>query len=643
MEHARTVIFPSRSEFLITRGRPEHNLASLVSDKAPAGNSIRDTMTESMPSTTTSSATTGILLRSWSALALTALLVSCGEGLAPSAADNTAGTGPNGTGTGGTGTGPVGSSGGGGVGQGGTTGGMPVVTAYDVGFAPVTRLNRVQYDNTVADLLGTTLTPATRFPADNLALGFDTIGAVLNVSPEHAEAYLAASRDLITELMARAATDPIKQRYFTCDVATGAACQLEVLRNFASAAWRRPVGDAELTAYAALVAAQPTPDEGNALGLRAILSSANFIYRIERDGNADDATPHTLSAHELATRLSYFLTSSTPDSELRAAADAGTLGSPETLVGQVTRLLADAPRARQFVDNFGTQWLNINRVTTVTPDPTMFPEFDAALRDAMAEESKLFFGELVSSNLPVAQMFTADFKYLNARLATHYDIAGVTGEQLQRVSVTAANNRLGVLTQGAFLAGTSNPTRTSPVKRGLTVLDRLLCSAPPPPPAGVDTNIDEGSGLENLSVRERLEQHVMKGDTCNACHSVIDPIGLGLENFDAVGKFRMEDEYGAIDATGSLPGADNTPVAFNGAAEMAALLAMDPRINACVSQQVLTYALGRKIGASETGLREAVTVAMQTGGGTVRSAIDAVVSSEAFRSRRAASAAEVMP
>jgi hypothetical protein len=177
----------------------------------------------------------------------------------------------------------------------------------------------------------------------------------------------------------------------------------------------------------------------------------------------------------------------------------------------------------------------------------------------------------------------------------------------------------------------------------LTVLDRLLCSAPPPPPAGVDTNIDEGSGLENLSVRERLEQHLMKGDTCNACHSVIDQIGLGLENYDAVGKFRTTDEYGEIDATGTLPGPGGAPVAFNGAAEMAALLATDPRINDCVSQQVLTYALGRKINAGETGLKDSVTLAMQTAGGSIRNAIDAVVASDAFRSRRAASPAELMP
>jgi hypothetical protein len=592
------------------------------------------------------SAATGILLRQWIAGAATTLLVACGgplEQSGPAGSTAGTGTGPDGTGQGGSGVGPGGGTGGTAVGQGGSVGGVPIDTTYDVGVAPVTRLNRVQYNNTVADLLGTSLKPATRFPADNLALGFDTIGAVLNVSPEHAEGYLAASRELIEELMARAASDPVKQRYFTCDVASGAACQLEVLRNFANAAWRRPVQDTELTAYAALVTGQATVDEGMALGLRAILSSANFIYRIERDANPDDATTHTLSGHELATRLSYFLWSTTPDTELRAAADAGALGTLEALNTQVTRLLADPLRARQFIDNFGAQWLNINRVTTVTPDPTLFPEFDAPLRDALAEESKLFFGELVSSNLPVAQMFTADFKYLNARLAEHYQITGVTGDELQRVTVTAADNRFGILTQGAFLAGTSNPTRTSPVKRGLTVLDRLLCSAPPPPPAGVDTNIDEGSGLENLSVRERLEQHLMKGDTCNACHSVIDPIGLGLENYDAVGKFRTADEYGEIDASGSLPGPGGTAVAFNGAAEMAALLATDTRIGACVSQQVLTYALGRKVNAGETGLKDSVTLAMQTGGGSLRSAIDAVVASDAFRSRRAALPAELMP
>lgn len=586
---------------------------------------------------------TGILLRSWIAGAATTLLLACGGAgdEAGSGANAGSGSGPD-DGTGHAGNGTAGGGGVAGAGSGGSVGGMPVDTAYDVGIAPMTRLNRVQYNNTVADLLGTSLTPATRFPADNLALGFDTIGAVLNVSPEHAESYLAASRDLIAELLAREATDPVKQRYFTCEVASGATCQLEVLRNFANAAWRRPVQDAELTPYTALVAAQTTVEEGIALGLRAILTSANFIYRIERDANVDDVTTHTLGAHELATRLSYFLWSTTPDSTLRAAADAGSLGPPDTLIAQVTRLLADPARARQFVDNFGTQWLNINRVTVVTPDPVMFPEFDASLRDAMAEESKLFFAELVSSNMPVSAMFTADFKYLNARLAQHYDLAGVTGDELQRVTVTAGDNRLGILTQGAFLAGTSNPTRTSPVKRGVTVLDRLLCSAPPPPPAGVDTNIDEGSGLEGLSVRERLEQHVLKGDTCNACHAVIDPIGLGLENYDAVGKFRTADEYGDIDASGSLPGPAGT-VAFDGAAEMAGLLATDPRINGCISQQVLTYALGRKINGGEMGLKDSVTLAMQNGGGSMRSAIDAVVTSEAFRSRRAAALTELMP
>jgi hypothetical protein len=218
----------------------------------------------------------------------------------------------------------------------------------------------------------------------------------------------------------------------------------------------------------------------------------------------------------------------------------------------------------------------------------------------------------------------------------------VTGDTLQRVS-TAGTSRVGFLTQGAFLAGTSNPTRTSPVKRGLMVMERLLCSAPPPPPAGVDTNIDEGSGLENLSVRERLMQHQAKGDACASCHRVIDAIGLGLENYDAVGNFRTSDEYGDIDASGALPSQTDPAVTvpFVGADELAAILVTDPRINDCVAQELLTYALGRQIGNGQQDLKDVINAVMLQNGGTLRSAIDAIVSSEAFRSRRAAAQTEI--
>lgn len=575
-------------------------------------------------------------------LALALAAVGCGgsgEGDGAGANDPQVGSGGNDSTIGAGGTGTAGTA------AGGST---TVETAYDVGFAPMTRLNRTQYNNTVSDLLGTALTPATRFPADNLALGFDTIGAVLNVSPEHVEGYLAASRDLIAELMARPASDPIAQRYLPCDVAAGAECQLQVLRGFAEAAWRRPVLDTELTAYQGLIATQTVPRDGVALALRAILTSPRFIYRMELDPVPDPPPPpainatHTLSGYELASRLSYFLWSTMPDSDLLTAAAQGTLSDTTALLAQVDRMLADPTRSRQLIDNFGAQWLAVNRVLAVTPDPVMFPDFDEPLRLAMAEESKLFFGELLSSGQPLSTMFTADFKYVNARLAEHYGLPAVTGDTFQRVSTTGTA-RVGFLTQGAFLAGTSNPTRTSPVKRGLMVMDRILCAAPPPPPAGVDTNIDQGSGLENLSVRERLAQHQLKGDACASCHKVMDAVGLGLENYDAVGNYRTDDEFGPIDSSGALPSQEpgGGPVAFDGADALASILATDPRINACVVQQVMTYALGRKINPTDQAMKEAITNLMLQGGGSLRSAIEAVVTSEGFRNRRAALSTEV--
>jgi hypothetical protein len=274
----------------------------------------------------------------------------------------------------------------------------------------------------------------------------------------------------------------------------------------------------------------------------------------------------------------------------------------------------------------------------------MFSAFNDTNRQAMIEESKQFLGDFLLGQRPVADMMTADFTYLNAGLAMLYGLPAVSGDSLQRVS-TAGTNRLGMLTLGSFLAGTSNPTRTSPVKRGLYVLDRLLCSAPPPPPAGVNTNIDQGSGLENLSVRQRLAQHQMKGAACGACHKTMDAIGLGLENFDAIGRYRQSDEFGPIDATGSLPTSDGTgTVQFDGVSKLAQVLATDSRLLPCVVQKLLTFGVGRAFDRdADIPLRDELAAGAAVKGASLRAAIDAVILGEVFRSRRAASQAEVTP
>ncbi|HEY0712988.1 MAG TPA: DUF1592 domain-containing protein, partial [Polyangia bacterium] len=524
----------------------------------------------------------------------------------------------------------------------GSNGGTGNNVAADIGFSPAGRLNRTQYNNTVRDLLGTSLTPADAFPADENTLGFDTISGALRVQPEHLEKYLAATTSLIDEFFTRPASDPIRARYLTCDIATGgAACHLKVLKAFATKAWRRPVEDAELAPYATLVAAQPTPQEGVAAGLRAVLMSTKFLYRLELDSNPEDPKPRRLNGYELASRLSYFLWGTMPDDELFANAASGMLTTDAGLQAQVKRMLGDKARSRALVESFGTQWLSISHMQQVTPDATMFPMFNNTIRAAMINESKEFIADFIASDRPITELFGAPFTYVNGALAAFYGISGVQGEAAQRVATTGTKRNGGLLTLGSYLVGESNPTRTSPVKRGLFILDRLLCSPLPPPPPGTDVNIDQGSGLENLSVRQRLEMHQAKGGTCAACHRLIDGIGIGLENFDAVGRYRDRDEFGPIDANAELPAPSGAGmVKFNGADELAKVLAMDPRTLPCVVDKVLTFGLGRSF-ETDTKLRDEIAGAVKNKGGSLRAAIETVIAADVFRSRRAASMAEV--
>jgi hypothetical protein len=254
----------------------------------------------------------------------------------------------------------------------------------------------------------------------------------------------------------------------------------------------------------------------------------------------------------------------------------------------------------------------------------------------MINEAKSFLMDYLGNNQPIPSMLSADFTYANATLASFYGLPAVTGDALQRVSTTASQRSAGLLTLGAFLAGESNPTRTSPVKRGLFVLERLLCTAPPPPPGNVSLNIDAGSGLEKLPIRQRLMQHQMKGSGCAACHVTMDNIGLGLEGFDAVGRYRTTDEFGPINATGLYKG-----MAFDGPKQLAPLLAAEPTFVPCVVEKMLSYGVGRSF--EHDGFRDVVAKAAGSGQATLRGALEAVVMSDAFRNRRAALATEVKP
>ena len=543
------------------------------------------------------------------------------------------GSGPNGIG--GPSGGPPGTGSGGATSRG----------LADIGFVTAARLNQTQYNNTVHDLLGTSLTPANAFPPDETSLGFNTISSVLRLQPEHIEQYVSAAQAMMTEFFARPATDPMRMRYITCDYMTGGpSCTQQILSNFASKAWRRPVVTSELAPLLALAAAQATPQAGLQVALEAALVSTKFVYRLEFDSNPNNTTAHRLTAYELANRLSYLLWSTMPDDELFASAASGALLTDNGLQAQVTRMLGVTPKAQSLVSSFGAQWLGVSGLGTITPDPMLFPKFNDAIRQAMVAETTSFLWDFVSNALPIPQLLTASFTYVNQPLAAHYGLPAVQGQPMQRVS-TAGTNRAGLLTQGTFLAGFSNATRTSPVKRGLYVLSRLLCSSPPAPPPNVNQNLDQVAGAQNLSVRQQLLAHEQLGPSCAACHKVMDPIGLGMENFDAVGQYRTSDSFGPIDATGTIPNPTGTgTLTFKGEPQLAAILANDPRLLPCAVQQLVTFGLGRSFGPpGDQVALDRLVASTASGGQSFVSAFRALTMDDVFRSRRAAAQSEVMP
>ncbi len=522
------------------------------------------------------------------------------------------------------------------------------IVATDIGFTTAARLNQTQYDNTVHDLLGTNLTPASSFPVDETDLGFDTISSVLRVQAAHVEQYLAAAQALMTEFFARPATDPWYTRYVTCDYTSGApSCVQQILTAFASKAWRRPATASEVAPYVALAASQSSPQAGLEAAMEAVLVSTKFIYRLEIDPNPNDATIHRLSAYELATRLSYLIWSSMPDDDLFAAAASGSLLTDAGLKAEVTRMLGVTAKSQAFIGTFATQWLGVSELTLITPDPTMFPNFNSSVRQGMIAETTDFLSEFLNKGLPLPQLLTANFTYANAALATMYGLPAVQGTGSQRIS-TVGTSRGGLLTQGTYLAGFSNATSTSPVKRGLYILARLLCSSPAPPPPGVNTNLAEIPNAANLSVRQQLEAHEMLGPTCASCHKVMDPMGLIMENYDAIGQYRSADAFGSIDATGSIPSPSPATgtIDIDGGAQLAAVLAADPRFVPCAIQNVASFGLGRPFGslggpATDQAILTRLATATSAAGQSFVAILNGLTQDDVFRSRRAASQTEV--
>jgi hypothetical protein len=506
----------------------------------------------------------------------------------------------------------------------------------DPGRVTIRRLNRAEYDNTVRDLLGTAQTPgATTFPNDAPQLGFDNNGDLQTLSPEQFSLYQQAAESLAAEAMT--VGSPERAALITCDLTTGASCAQNLITTIGMNAFRRPLTPTEVSNFVALMAtaaqAGATTDVQFRTVLEAMLQSPNFLFRPEIDANPTSLTPHLLGPYEEASRLSYMVYRSMPDQALFTAAAAGTLSQPSDVQSQLQRMLA-APKSA-FAQTFVQQWLGTSVVSTESFDATLFPEFNASLATSMGLEVNDFFNEFVQQNDPVTQLMTANFSYIDNNLATLYGIPAVTGTGLTRTTLSTPQ-RGGLLTMAGVLAVTSYPTRTSVVKRGAWVLSQLLCAPPPPPPANVPPF---PSGPITATTQKAILAQHRADPACAACHDSMDNIGIAMENYDAVGAYRTEENGFPIDASGMFTGAIAEPTgavgpSFTGAEQLAGAVAADARFTPCVAQNALTYALGRALLPTDTPYLNIITTEPKTGSLGMRDVLMNVVASDTFRMRR---------
>jgi mono/diheme cytochrome c family protein len=500
--------------------------------------------------------------------------------------------------------------------------------ARDPGRVTLRRLNRAEYKNTIRDLIGIDFKPADDFPADDVGYGFDNIGDVLSLSPLLLEKYLAAA-EKIAEM---AFKEPAARRRILITRKGGNPRDYPrfVIENFARRAYRRPVTPDEVTRlhrFVDLAVSNGDPHvRGIQLAVQATLVSPHFLFRVERTPRArGDKRVFDITGHELASRLSYFLWSSMPDDELFRLA--GEKSLRDNLEAQVRRMLQD-PKARGLTENFAGQWLQIRNLRTMTPDPGTYPAFDEPLRSAMARETELFFETIVKEDRSILDFLDADFTFVNERLARHYGLADIKGDEFRRVSLAGVERR-GVLTHASILTVTSNPTRTSPVKRGKWILDNILNTPPPPPPPDVP-ELEEQKGELKGSLRQRMEMHRSK-PICASCHQRMDPLGFGFENFDGIGAWRTHEGKFAIDPSGVLPGGQT----FKGPKELVAILkTKEAEFRRCLVEKMLTYALGRGLEAYDRCAVDDICAEVARNGNRFSSLVLAIVKSDPFQKRK---------
>jgi hypothetical protein len=433
---------------------------------------------------------------------------------------------------------------------------------------------------------------------------------------------------------------PSRQRIFVCTPANSkdeVPCAKRILGTLARRAYRRPVTDSDMETLLSFYQAgknQGNFESGIENALRLILASPKFLFRSEPDpARMAAGSVYHVSDLDLASRLSFFLWSSIPDDELLNVAAQGKLKDPAVLDREVRRMLAD-PKAEALVNNFAEQWLFLRNVQSVAPDEATFPNFDDNLRQSYKRETEMFFESIVKEDRDVMDLLTANYTFVNDRLAKQYNIPNVYGSQFRRVTLDGLNDngaRRGLLGQGSILSVTSYPTRTSPVLRGKWIMENVMGTPPPAPPPNVPALKDQAQGGKVLSIRQLMEEH-RKNAPCSTCHKVMDPLGFALESFNAVGEYRTKDASGPIDSSGQL--ADGTKI--DGVVGLRQALLKHPEyFVGTLTEKMLTYALGRPLEYYDMPVVRGIVQAAARNDYHFSSLITGIVKSEPFEMKRA--------
>ncbi len=505
--------------------------------------------------------------------------------------------------------------------------------AVQPGPAPIRRMTRFEYDNTVRDLLGDTTHPAADFGAEEEALGFNNNAANLVTSSALVEKYMVAA-----EGIAERATEAMSS-VVPCDPAAigEEACAQQFIASFGKRAFRRPLAQDEADLLLGVFqqgradADSPHRDRDGDRG-RAAIAGLPLPRRVRRRARPGEATVR-LDGWETASRLSYFLWGSMPDADLFAAAESGKLATKEDIAAQARRML-DEPRARDATGDFHQQWLHYDRIASVGKDAKLFPSWSPAVGQLMRAETSAFIDHVVfEDGGDLHALLTAPYSFMNKDLAAFYGVPGPAGDAFERVDLDPTQ-RAGILTTGTLLTINAHSNQTSPVHRGKLVRERFFCAQMPPPPKDVNITVPEPT--VGSTARERFAEH-SQNQACKGCHELMDGIGFGFENYDAVGRYRTEEDGQAIDASGSIAASD-VDGSFDGAVEMSKQLAGSHQVERCYTTQWFRYAYGRGESAEDACTLAALGDQFAETGGDIKELIVALTQTDAFLYRKAGGA-----